>query len=275
MIYDLHTHTSISDGKLAPSELVARAKQKQVQVLSITDHDSVDAYTKLNLSDHQAIEIIPGIEFSTYWKKIGVHIVGLNIDLESNTLNAVIQQQSDIRKDRAKQIVSKLNHKHGLDIEFEELKQSTNTDNLGRPHIAEYLIAHKHAKNFQHAFDKFLSTKKLGDIKYQWLTLDTVVETITASGGVAIIAHPLKYKLTYTKLLELINDFKAYGGQAIEVISGRQDPNHTKQLLKIAQQTELYASCGSDFHQPDIPWTELGQFGQLPKDSQPVWELFD
>ncbi len=274
-VYDLHTHTLHSDGKLSVEDLINRAKEKGVDVLSITDHDTIKAYQEISELQQDNLHIIPGIEFSTYWKKIGIHILGLNLDLTSKILNDTIQQQLELREQRAIKIVNRLNQKHSLEIDYNELKSFANTDNIGRPHIAEYLIEQKKIKNFNQAFDKYLSNKKLGEVKYEWLDLETIVKTITKANGIAVIAHPLKYKLTRTKLIELITDFKTFGGKGIEIVSGRQDPYQTKALLKITQQQELYGSCGSDFHTPTTPWSELGKFEKLPNDCMSIWELFN
>ncbi len=274
MIYDLHTHTQVSDGKLSPSELLARAKEFHVNAISITDHDTVKAYDELTDKDKQSITLIPGIEFSSVWRKTGVHIVGLNIDLNNDALKQTIQLQQKNRQERAKTIIDKLAKKLSQEIALEQIESIARNNNIGRPHIAEYLVQNKIVENQKEAFDKYLGTGKIGDIKNTWLDLETIIKTITNSNGIAVLAHPAKYKLTRTKLIELLSDFKNYGGQAFEVVSGKQVPHLTRDLARISEAKELYASCGSDFHQTGHSWSELGKFGKLPENCKPVWELF-
>lgn len=274
MIFDLHTHSNISDGALSPNELIQRAKQFNVDVLSITDHDTIDAYNAIDQTELANINIIPGIEFSTYWRKINIHIVGLNVDINSPVLKKIVKRQHTARQERAEKILTILSQKLNIDITLDEIKQYSINNIIGRPHIAEYLVQRKLVKNIQHAFDKYLGEKKIANIKQIWLDLETIIDAINRSNGVAIIAHPAKYKLTRTKLIELINDFKTLGGQGIEVVSGKQSPKLACELGKITNDHELYASCGSDFHQPNTYSSEPGQFQRLPAECRPVWDLF-
>lgn len=275
MIYDLHTHSHFSDGKLSVAQLLERAKQFQVDTISITDHDTLDAYENIESLNQTDIKIIPGLELSTYWKKIGIHIVGLNIDLKSTAMETLLRTQANIREQRAIKIISRLNSKYQLNIEYNVIKSNLVNGNIGRPHIAQYLVEHNIAKNYQHAFDKYLSNKKIGDCKFDWPAMSVIIEGIINAGGIAVLAHPLKYKLTRTKLLELFQEFKDCGGQAIEVLSGKQHASQTQALANIVNQLNLFASTGSDFHQANTPWAELGQFGSLPDDCKPVWDQFN
>ena len=274
MIYDLHTHTDYSDGKLNVSDLLNRAERFCIDTISITDHDTIEAYQNTEFSHNRKIRVIPGVELSTYWKKTGIHVVGLNIDLNSIKLNDVLRQQSEIRKKRAVKIIERINSKYDCDINFNGISKYAFNNHIGRPHIAEYLVDKKMAKNYKHAFEKYLSEKKLGSLKYDWLAMSEIIQAINDSGGIPVLAHPLKYKITRTKLIELIQDFKSIGGQAIEVISGKQPSTSTNELANICNSYSLYASCGSDFHHPNTPWAELGQFGKLPKECEPVWKHF-
>ncbi len=271
MHIDLHTHTNISDGKLSPDELLQRAVANGVETISITDHDTVAAYRKLKTSA-ASINVIPGIEFSTYWKKIGIHIVGLNVDLDSAALAEGITHQQQARRLRAEKIAERL-EKQGVKDALAGASAIADNDNLGRPHFAQYLVNTGAAKSIQHAFDKFLDAKS-GDIKTYWADLNQITSWVRDAGGIAVLAHPLKYKLTRTKLTELLDDFIAVGGQGLEVISGKQLSYQTNDLAKICNQKNLLASCGSDFHQPDLQWSDLGKYPPLPKDCKPVWECF-
>ena len=272
MNIDLHTHTNVSDGKLTPSALLQRAAEKGIELLSITDHDTTAAYLSLP-KPPTSLTVIPGIEFSTYWRKIGIHIVGLNIDLESSALHEAINFQGHARQQRAEHIAEKL-EKQGIKDALKGARDvAGDNHNIGRPHFAEYLLQIGAVKSINQAFDRYLDAKS-GDIKTYWAALPRIIEWIRAAGGIAVLAHPLHYKLTRTKLIELLEDFIDAGGEGLEVVSGKQSLSAISALGKICTQKQLLASCGSDFHQPDLRWAELGQFPSLPKTCKPVWDLF-
>jgi 3',5'-nucleoside bisphosphate phosphatase len=270
MNIDLHTHTNASDGKLAPVELLQRAEAKGIELLSITDHDTVAAYSKIK---RPLLTLIPGIEFSTFWNRTGIHIVGLNIDLQSNAITEAIAFQSTARHKRAEAIATNLESK-GIKDAFTGAGKIAGNNNIGRPHFAEYLVQTGTCVSIEEAFKKYLGAGKSGDIKKFWATMPQIIDWIHAAGGIAVLAHPLTYKMTRSKLSLLLDDFIAAGGQGIEVVSGKQLPHETRDLARLCNQKKLMASCGSDFHQPGKSWIELGQFPPLPKDCDPVWEYF-
>lgn len=270
MKVDLHTHTNISDGKLSPSELLQRAKENGIELLSITDHDTVAAYIELKQS---SLMLIPGIEFSTRWNKSGIHIVGLNIDIQSDAICEAVSYQTAARHERAEEIAAKLERK-GIRGAFAGAQQIAGNDNIGRPHFAEYLVQTGACSSIDEAFRKYLGSGKSGDINKFWAEMPQIIDWIRAAGGIAVIAHPLTYKMTRTKLSCLVDDFIADGGQAMEVVSGRQLPHETRMIAGLCNQKKLLASCGSDFHQPDITRADLGRFPSLPDDCNPVWENF-
>jgi len=271
MLYDLHSHTTCSDGALTPAQLVQRAAEAGVDVLAITDHDSTVAFDQLDPAAEPSVRVIPAIEFSTTWRKIGVHIVGLNIKPHSDAMRAGSHFQQQARRQRAEQIAEKL-EQLGLPDTLAGAAALAGSDNIGRPHFAQHLIDIGAVNNMRQAFKKYLGTGKPGDVKQHWATLPTVIQWIRDAGGTAVLAHPDKYNLTRTKLLALLDDFIEVGGQAVEVVSGRQLPQLTRDLANICEEKGLLASCGSDFHQPGQPWAELGRFTRLPDNCQPVWD---
>lgn len=273
MIFDLHSHTDCSDGHLSPNDLVLRAKAKGVDVLAITDHDTIAGWQMAEATAREiGLRLIPGIEFSSQWQKIGVHIVGLNLSVNSPELHQAILAQNLSREQRSIQIAEKLN-KMGIPGALEGAREIAGSATVARPHFAQYLIAQGHVKDMNAAFKKYLGQGKGADVKYQWPEIAEVIAWIKAAGGIAVLAHPAKYELTRTKLCKLVSEFAEVGGDAMEIISGQQPDAVTKDLLRIANQFNLYASCGSDFHQPAQPWQELGQFGRLPEQARPVWQL--
>ena len=271
MIVDLHCHSNCSDGSLSPSELIELAEKSNVELLSITDHDNVDAYESINGTE-ASMKIISGIEFSTVWNKVGIHIIGLNIDTQSKPLQASINLQKQARKDRAL-TVSKRLEKFGLVDGYNKIIVSTNPSKIGRPDFAKLLIQEGIAKDWNQAFKKYLGAGKAGDVKSHWLPFEQVVTTIIESGGVAVLAHPLYYKLTNSKLKRLLVDLVKQGGEGLEVLNGHQNADKTHYLCQLCQNFGLKVSVGSDFHHPDGR-TKLGINVNKFKNMNAVWDFF-
>lgn len=273
MIFDLHCHSNQSDGILSPDALLSRAKAKGVDVLALTDHDTIAGLASARqAADEQGVQLINGIEFSSQWGRNGVHIVGLGVDTSSSALAEAIQAQQDARSQRAVAIAERL-HKAGFPDALTGAQLLAGDALVGRPHFAHWLVSIGAVTNLNAAFKKYLGAGKPADVKYQWPDMATIVAWIHEAAGVAVLAHPCKYDLTRTRMCALIKDFAAAGGDALEIISGQQAAGVAEDLARIAETNDLYASCGSDFHMPDQPWQELGNFGVLPGRCRPVWQL--
>jgi hypothetical protein len=280
MIFDLHCHTTHSDGALTPRELVARAVDNGVDVLAITDHDTLGAW-RATPPLEGAIRLVPGIEFSTRWEiqgeargeTMGIHVLGLNVDPGSDALAAGVRFQSAARLERARRIGERL-AKQGIADAFAGAAALSPGGYIGRPQFARYLVAIGKVDSIETAFRQYLGDGLLGDVREHWAGLPQVVEWIRDGGGIAVLAHPLKYRLTSSKLRRLLADFLRAGGQGMEVVSGQQQPQQTASLARLCEQLQLLASCGSDFHAPGQPWSELGRFRALPAGLVPVWERF-
>ena len=273
MLADLHTHTTASDGALTPSGLLARAAANGVTHLAITDHDTLDAYSDLGRRIEGHPELIPGIEFSTTWRKIGVHVIGLNVDLAHPGLRTAVRAQGERRIDRAHRIAERLGRK-GIRVCLDELLANTGNASVGRPHFADYLVRAGHVRDVATAFRLYLGAGKPGDVRNLWPEPAAAVGWIVAAGGVAVLANPAHYRLTTTRLRELLRDFRECGGGGIEVVSGQQNAATTLKLGRLATEFGLAASCGSDFHAPSGPWSEPGRFQPLPDANMPVWDLW-
>lgn len=271
MIFDLHTHSTASDGSLAPQDLLERAAANGVACLSVTDHDTVDAYASLNSSTFPGVTVIPGIELSTNWAGRNIHVVGLNIDPDNSDLAEGIRQQKLARLQRAETIAARL-EKKGLGSSLEKVTLLANGATIGRPHFARYLVDEGHVADFRQAFQKYLGNGKIGDVRQFWSPMEDVIAWIRAAGGTAVLAHPAHYKLTNTRLRLLTEDFITAGGQALEVVSGTQTKQLTDKLNNLCEDLQLLASCGSDFHSPGNSWSEIGKFTRLPANCRPVWE---
>lgn len=272
MIADLHCHTTASDGALAPRELLRRAADHGVGMLAITDHDTVAAYAELEDADAGDMRIVTGIELSTQWRGHSIHVVGLRIDLDDPELREAVSSQQDARAKRAVDIATRL-EKLGFADALEGARRIAGGTPLGRPHFARHLVASGRVKSISAAFKKYLGPGKPGDVRHYWPPLDTIVGWIRGAGGIAVLAHPGKYRMTNAKVGALADEFTAAGGQAIEVLCGRQSVDLTRKLAKICNDRNLYASCGSDFHTPNQPWSELGSAGTLPPKCAPVADL--
>lgn len=273
-LFDLHSHSTCSDGILSPQALVSRAKERGVCVLALTDHDTLSGLDAAEAeATQQGITLINGIELSCLWQGMGVHIVGLNIDRHHPQMLVAVQEQEVCRDRRAEMIAERLT-KVGIPDSLAGARAIAGDGAIGRPHFAHFLVACGAVPTVSAAFKKYLGAGKIGDVKQLWPSIEQVVGWITGAGGVAVLAHPAKYKLTRSKCCRLIEEFSAAGGQALEVVSGYQAPTVTRDLALLATRYNLYASCGSDFHVPDQRWQELGAFEALPESCRPVWSLW-
>ncbi|MGI9290515.1 MAG: PHP domain-containing protein [Gammaproteobacteria bacterium] len=271
MRIDLHTHTTASDGTLDAAELLDRAQKAGIDMLAITDHDTVDGCLLASNSEQAGAKLIHGIELSTAWSGVGIHILGLNIDPGSPTITDVVAAQQQARSLRADEITRRL-RKAGLACSIDAVKKLAGGQAIGRPHFARHLVDNGSARDIKHAFKKYLGPGKAGDVKNLWLPMERIIAAVLLAGGIPVLAHPAKYKLTNKKLNALLDDFCAAGGVGLEVISGAQSKDITQTLGSLCERREMLASCGSDFHQPGFPWSELGNFPPLPAHLNPIWE---
>ncbi len=272
--FDLHCHSTASDGALSPTKVVQRAKQQGVTSLSLTDHDTINGLEEAaKMAQSSDINFIPGIEISTTWENKCFHIVGLNIDPTNTCLISGIQKLQNLRTERAKKISQKLEKKR-VPNAYEAVLKAANGGMITRSHFADYLYSEHYVSTRQQAFDRYLGKGKSAFVSTIWADLPKAIDWINQSGGVAVIAHPLRYKLTASWLNRFLSSFKEIGGQGIEVVTGRSSPEEIRRTLQYAKQYELAASVGSDFHTPDNQWVELGRLAPLPDSIKPVWELF-
>ena len=275
MIVDFHTHSLASDGALAPMELLRRAKAAGVRQFALTDHDTTAGYLAVrHTSEAGEVGLISGVELSCRWATTTVHIVGLNFDADAPEMVAMVEQLTQAREERAEKIATRLAGV-GIDGALKGAKAIANESQIGRPHFATWMAETGAVDSVTEAFDKYLGTGKIGDVKMFWPPLSDVVQAITRAGGVAILAHPLKYRLTGMKLRALINDFKVAGGGAIEVLNGRQPETDLKRLNLLAEGNGLMCSVGSDFHRDFEHGPTLGiDVERLPNGAY-VWDALE
>ena len=272
--YDLHCHSTASDGALSPTALVDRAVQQGVTVLALTDHDTVDGLEEAAwAADKHGLRLINGIELSCTHLNQCLHIVGLNIDPQHPVLTAGLQQQQAIREQRAIKIAEKLARRNIPDV-YAAVVAAAAGGEITRSHFAEFLLRNGYVTSMQEAFDRYLNKGQSAYVPTVWASLEEVVEWIVAAGGIAVLAHPMRYKLSGKWLNRALLAFKAAGGQGLEVVNGRASPEEIRQSQQFAIRHQLYASAGSDFHAPDSPYLELGRLAELPSAMIPVWTLF-
>ena len=258
MRYDLHTHSTASDGALSPAELVSRAQQLKIDTLALTDHDTVTGlHTAQQCAEGLDIEIINGIELSTRWQKQTIHIVGLQIDPSSPAMIEAIKRLQNLREERAIRIGEQL-EKSGIRDAYPNAVELAAGGTVTRQHFSRFLVEAGYASNQTEVFKRYLVRNKPGYVSVAWPELDETIHCINEAGGIAVIAHPLRYKMTAAKLRRLIIAFKECGGQALEVVTGH----------------DMAASVGSDFHNDSTAWGQLGQLQTLPSDLTPVWHLW-
>ncbi|MDA0147368.1 RNase RNM [Vibrio sp. LaRot3] len=273
MRIDLHSHTTASDGRLTPPELIERAMSFELDVLAITDHDTVEALAEAKqyvADNNYDLTIINGIEISTVWQNKDIHIVGLNIDPDAAELQALIEQQKNYRSERAALIAHRL-QKATQEGVLEEVQQIAGDAPITRAHFAKWLVDNGYAKTMQQVFKKYLTRNNPGYVPPQWCSMAEAVAAIQAAGGQAVLAHPGRYGFTAKWIKRLISAFVEAGGEAMEVAQPQQAQQERRNLADYAIQYKLLASQGSDFHYPS-PWMELGRNLWLPKGVEPVWK---
>lgn len=272
MIRDLHSHSTASDGVLTPTQLVQRAVEQNVGMLALTDHDTLAGIAEAKAAaETLPIELISGVEISILWEGKSIHLAALNVDENNAELQALMTRQANLRQERAVKIGEKL-AKAGIPNAYEGAKALASGE-VTRAHYARFLVSRGYVRDDEHAFKRYLGMGKSAYVKPIWCNLQEAIDTTHQAGGVICVAHPLRYKLTARWIRRLIADFKQAGGDGIEVAGCAQAPDQRQLLARWADEFELYASAGSDFHYP-AGWIELGKGLTLPEQCKPIWELF-
>ena len=276
VIYDLHSHTTASDGCLTPEALVHRAVEMRVGTLAITDHDTTAAIAPAREEISRsglALNLIPGVEISTVWENHEIHIVGLNIDITHPLMCEFLAQQTERRNQRAQLIAERL-EKAQIPGALEGAQRLAQGGAVTRGHFARFLVECGKASSMADVFKKYLARGKTGYVPPQWCTIEQAIDVSHHSGGKAVLAHPGRYNLSAKWLKRLVAHFAEHHGDAMEVAQCQQSPNERTQLATLARQHHLWASQGSDFHQP-CPWIELGRKLWLPAGVEGVWQLWE
>ncbi len=272
---DLHAHSTRSDGLLSPADLAARAADRGVKVLALTDHDDIGGLAEARACAESAgLTFVNGVEISVTWAATTLHIVGLCIDPEDAVLAGGLNRLRAGRAQRAKGIAAEL-ARCGVEGSLEGARRYvTNPELVGRAHFARYLVERGFARDVSAVFRRFLASDKPGYVPHQWASLEEALGWIKSSGGFAVLAHPGRYKLPDLQRDVLFDEFKQAGGAAVEVVTGSHTPDQYLRYARYAQRFGLLASVGSDFHGPGEGYRDLGELPALPHGCIPVWSIW-
>jgi predicted metal-dependent phosphoesterase TrpH len=272
---DLHSHSTHSDGLLAPAELAARAVAQGVTLYALTDHDELSGLAEARgVAETHGMRFIDGVEISVTWGAETLHIVGLNINPAHSEIAEGLRTVRAGRHVRAERIAADL-ERVGIAGALEGARRyARNADLLSRAHFARYMVERGDVKDTQTAFKRYLTPGKPGYVAHQWATLPQAVQWIHAAGGAAVIAHPGRYKLNNRENEALLGEFRDLGGAAVEVVTGSHTTDEYATWARYAQRFGLKASAGSDFHGPGESYLDLGKLPDLPYGLVPVWADF-
>jgi len=270
--YDLHSHSTASDGSLCPSELVRLAKSRNIDVLALTDHDNVDGIAEAQLEAAQVdLQLVAGAELSVSWGNKTIHIVGLNLDVKNPVLLMGLRKLCEFRQWRAEEMSRRLAKKR-IEGALDGAGVFAKGKIIGRVHFARFLIEQGHAKDMRQVFKRYLVQGKPGYVPGDWASLEQALDWIHTAGGQAVIAHPARYRLSATRLRQLLGEFQELGGAALEVVSGSHSRDEIQNMAQLCQRFGLLASAGSDYHGPENPYMDMGKLPPMPTNCIPVWD---
>jgi predicted metal-dependent phosphoesterase TrpH len=271
---DLHCHSTVSDGTLEPEALATRAKANGVELWALTDHDELGGQRRAQEAARAAdLPYLNGVEISVTFLDTTVHIVGLGIDSDDAALKQGLAATRGGREARAREMADELAKVGIADTYQGALRFVGNPDLISRTHFARHLVESGVCADTQEVFRRFLVEGKPGFVPHRWATLKNAVTWIGAAGGIAVIAHPARYKFSANEEYALFTEFKAHGGRGVEVVTGSHTAAEAVRYAEAAREYDLLASRGSDFHSPDESHTDLGTLPFLPGELTPVWEL--
>ena len=273
---DLHCHSVVSDGTLTPEALAARAKANGVELWALTDHDEIGGLQRAAAAAAEvALPFLTGVEISITFASQTVHIVGLGFDADNHALAQGLRETRGGRGDRAREMAAQL-AQVGIHGAFEgALRYAGNSELISRTHFARFLVETGVCADTHEVFRRYLTEGKPGFVPHRWATLKQSVQWITEAGGVAVIAHPARYNFTANEEFALFSEFKAHGGQGVEVVTGSHTASEYVKYADMAKEFDLVASRGSDFHSPNESHVDLGGLPWLPGQLKPVWHLLE
>ncbi len=273
---DLHCHSTVSDGTLTPEELAARAQGNGVQLWALTDHDEIGGQQRATAAAAAlGMPYLTGVEISVTFADVTVHIVGLGFDAGHAALAAGLSRTRGGRRERAMEMSDGL-AKVGIHGAYDgALQYVGNPELISRTHFARFLVESKVCADTSEVFRKYLVEGKPGFVPHRWATLRNAVTWIGEAGGIAVIAHPARYKFTPNEEYALFSEFIAHGGRGVEVVTGSHSSADAVRYAETALEFKLLASRGSDFHSPTESHIDLGTLPPLPDKLTPVWTALE
>jgi hypothetical protein len=271
MKVDLHNHSYYSDGVFSPSEVVGLANEAGCDLFSLTDHDTTAGVAEAQIeADKLGVKLLNGVEISAFWRNMTIHIVGLGIDLNNDKLQEGLAHNQQLREDRAEKIALGL-WRSGIKDALEKTQKLSKTSMLTRTHFAQMLIKEGYCKDMKSVFRRYLTGKKPGGVRVEWKNIDKVVDWIHAAGGKAVIAHPFRYRMTQTKIKNMLIDFKEVLGDGIEVVTATSTDEEITLSNQWAKEYKLLSSCGSDYHGWPNQRIQIGCLRDLPNLDNAIW----
>ncbi len=272
--FDFHCHSTVSDGLLPPQDVAARAAANGVDLWSLTDHDDLGGQAQAKeAAEALGMGFVSGVEISIEWKGTPIHVVGLGFNVAHPALRGGLDALRSGRVERARRMGEAL-AAIGIPGVFEgAMSYATNPSLISRAHFGRYMVSIGIARDLPGLFQHYLTPGKPGYVDHRWATLEETVSWITAAGGVAVVAHPGRYKMSGAEMRRFLDDFKDVGGQGIEVTCGSHSPDHVMHFARLARHYAFHASRGSDFHGPQESYVDLGRLPPLPEDLKPIWRL--
>ena len=276
MKVDLHCHSLVSDGVLDPAEVVRRAAANGVALLSLTDHDETAGCAAAEAEARAwGISFVPGVEISVSFADETIHVVGLGVDPDDAALSEGLQRVRSGRDARARRIAEEL-ERHGIHGAWEgAMRLAKNPALVSRAHVARHIVSLGLMRSVSEVFQYYLAKGKPGYVAHEWAVLEEAISWIRGAGGVAVLAHPARYRLSAAQFEELLRRFDEAGGAAVEVSSGSHGPDDMRRWAHVARHWGFAASIGSDFHAPAESPVDLGAAHPLPPDLTPVWQLLE
>ena len=271
MIIDLHNHSYYSDGVLSPSEVVRLAKKEGCDVFALTDHDTTDGLAEAQQqADEIGLKLVHGVEVSAMCSKMTVHIVGLGVDINNTTLQAGLKQHQKFRRVRAEKMARGLGGA-GVFNAMEKTQAIAKTDMITRTHFAQMLVQEGVCKDMRSVFKRFLTGKKPGGVGGKWAEYDEVIAWIHAAGGQAVLAHPLRYRMTNTKVKRLLSHLAGAGLDGVEVVTGSSSADEITLVSQWAKEFKLLSSQGSDYHGWPNQRVAIGKLMEMPNSETTIW----
>ena len=271
MKVDLHNHSYYSDGVFSPSEVIRLADEADCDLFALTDHDTTDGLNEARqTADKLSVDLVSGVEISAFWRNMTIHIIGLDIDINNDILQAGLVHNQQLRKERAEKIALGL-WRAGIKDALEKTQALSKTDMLTRTHFAQMLIREGYCKDMKSVFRRYLTGKKPGGVRVEWKNIDEVVGWIHAAGGQAVLAHPFRYRMTNTKIKNMFLNFKEVFGDGVEVVNATSTDEEISFSNQWAEEYKLFSSCGSDYHGWPNQRIKIGNLRDLPNLENAVW----